>query len=129
MFLEMIMMAKIFIDPGHGGKDPGAVGSKSKEKDNVLKVAKKLKTLLEGYGHSVKLSRSTDKFLTLSERAQLANGWGADYFLSLHNNSAVNRNASGFETFIYNKTSNPNTIKLQNVVHDAITSKISIRDR
>src|SRR5690625_6695284 len=69
-------MAKIFIDAGHGGHDPGAVGSRSKEKDNVLKVAKRLKILLESHGHVVIMSRSTDVFIPLSERARMANAWG-----------------------------------------------------
>lgn len=122
-------MAKIFIDPGHGGRDPGAIGSNSRESDNVLKVAKRLKTLLESYGHTVKLSRSTDKYLTLSERARMANDWGAEYFISLHNNAAVNKSARGFETFIYNRTTNQKTKQFQNAVHDAIALQIGIRDR
>lgn len=122
-------MAKIFIDPGHGGRDPGAIGSNSRESDNVLKVAKRLKTLLESYGHTVRLSRSTDKYLTLSERARMANDWGAEYFISLHNNAAVNKSARGFETFIYNRTTNQKTKQFQNAVHDAIALQIGIRDR
>src|SRR5690625_3871858 len=82
-------MAKIYLDPGHGGHDPGAVGKRSKEKDNVLKVAKKIKVILENYGHTVKLTRSSDVFVSLSNRAKLANDWGADVFVSLHNNSAT----------------------------------------
>ena len=121
-------MAKIFLDPGHGGNDPGAVGKKSKEKDNVLKVAKKLKTLLEGYGHTVRLSRSTDKFISLSERARKANSWGADYFISLHNNAASST-ATGFETFIYSGSVSDKTKHLQSAVHNAIAKSIGIRDR
>src|SRR5690625_2771290 len=128
-YSEMITMAKIFIDAGHGGRDPGAVGSKSRESDNVLKVAKRLKTLLESYGHTVRLSRSTDKYLTLSERSRMANTWGADYFLSLHNNAFANKSASGFETFIYNGNVSQSTKDFQNVVHDAISSKIGITNR
>jgi len=121
-------MAKIMIDPGHGGNDPGAVGKKSKEKDNVLKVAKKLKTLLEKYGHTVKMTRSTDVFISLSQRANMANSWGADYFISLHNNAASS-SATGFETFVYNGSVSQKTKQFQNAVHDAIASKIGIRDR
>ena len=121
-------MAKIMIDPGHGGSDPGAVGSKSKEKDNVLKVAKKLKTLLEKYGHTVKMTRSTDVFISLSQRANMANSWGADYFISLHNNAASS-SATGFETFVYNGGVSQKTKQFQNAIHSAIASKIGIRDR
>lgn len=122
-------MAVIVIDPGHGGHDPGALGARSKEKDNVLKVALRMKGILEKHGHKVILTRSTDKYLTLSERAKIANNHKADIFVSLHDNSAVNKSATGFETFIYNKTSNNNTIKLQKEVHDAIAKKIGIRNR
>lgn len=122
-------MATIALDPGHGGHDPGAIGSKSKEKDNVLKVALELKSLLESYGHKVILTRSTDKYLSLSERARIANNLGADYFISLHNNAAVNKSASGFETFIFNGKVDQKTIEFQKAVHDAIASKIGIRDR
>lgn len=122
-------MAKIVIDPGHGGHDPGAVGSRSKEKDNVLNVAKRLKTLLEDHGHDVSLTRSTDKFISLSGRASFANQLGADYFVSLHNNSAVNKLATGFETFIYNGSVSKSTKDFQNAVHEEIANNIGIRDR
>lgn len=122
-------MAKIFLDPGHGAHDPGAVGKNSKEKDNVLKVGLRLKTLLESAGHTVKMSRSTDVFIELSERASMANAWGADYFISLHNNSATATSATGFETFIFNGAVSAATYKLQASIHNAIASKIGIRDR
>lgn len=122
-------MSKIFIDPGHGGNDPGAIGKRSREKDNVLKVALHLKAILEGYGHEVRLSRSTDVFIPLGERARLANAWGADYFFSLHDNSATATSATGFETFIYNGSVSAATTKLQNAVHSSIANQIGIRDR
>lgn len=121
-------MAKIFIDAGHGGHDPGAVGSRSKEKDNVLKVANRLKVLLESHGHAVRMSRSTDVFLSLSERARLANVWGADYFVSLHNNAAT-ASATGFETFIHDGPVQSETAGFQNAIHEAIIKGIGIRDR
>jgi len=122
-------MAKIFLDPGHGGHDSGAVGSRSYEKSNVLKVALKLAEYLRQMGHTVKLSRSTDVFLSLTQRTNLANSWGADIFVSLHNNSAVNKSATGFETFIYNGNVSAKTRTLQNNVHNAIAKSIGIRDR
>lgn len=121
-------MSKIFIDPGHGGQDPGAIGKRSKEKDNVLKVAIRLKALLESHGHIVKMSRSADVFLSLSERARLANAWGADYFVSLHNNAAT-ATATGFETFIHNGPVQSKTAGFQNAIHTAIMKEIGIRDR
>ncbi|MEK4025544.1 N-acetylmuramoyl-L-alanine amidase family protein [Sporosarcina sp. FSL W7-1283] len=122
-------MALIVIDAGHGGSDGGAGGKYTNEKDNVLKVALRLKTLLEQAGHTVKLTRSTDVYLTLSQRAKLANQWRADFFISLHNNSAKNKQASGFETFIYNGQVSSKTIQFQKSVHKAILNELKIRDR
>mgnify|MGYP000106789646 FL=1 len=64
---------KVFIDAGHGGTDPGAVGNGLKEKDIVLSIATKLGALLNGRGISIKYSRTTDTYLSLEERARLAN--------------------------------------------------------
>lgn len=122
-------MAKIFIDAGHGGHGSGARGARSHEKNNVLKVALKIKPLLQQHGHAVRLSRETDVYLTLSQRAALANTWGADLFISLHNNSATNKAATGFETFIYDKTTNVKTAHLQRVIHSAIIKELDLRDR
>lgn len=121
-------MAKVFLDAGHGGSDPGAIGSRSKEKDNALKVILKLGDYLVKLGHQVKYSRKTDIFLPLSERARQANAWGADIFISAHNNAAT-ASASGFETFIYNGKVSSRTRKLQNDLHDVISKGIGISDR
>ncbi|MCY7674117.1 N-acetylmuramoyl-L-alanine amidase [Bacillus safensis] len=117
------MTKKIMLDPGHGGHDPGAVANNLKEKDLVLKIAKKTKAILEKvYGASVKLSRSTDVYIDLSQRARLANNWGADYFASIHINAG---GGTGFETFRFDKLSaSSSTGKQQKVVHDSIYNKI-----
>jgi len=77
----------IIIDPGHGGKDPGASGRISQEKEIVLAVAKKLKKELSEEGFNVKLTRDKDVFIELSERPNLANQWDGDLFISLHCNA------------------------------------------
>lgn len=77
----------IVIDPGHGGKDPGASGKKSQEKDIVLAVAKLLRKNLADEGFNVKLTRSKDVFIELRQRAMLANQWDGDLFISLHCNA------------------------------------------
>lgn len=123
------MSKKIFIDPGHGGQDPGAIGAKSKEAVNVLKVALALEKKLIAQGYEVRLSRRTDTYLSLTQRAQLANAWGADVFMSLHDNSAVNKTATGFETYIFNGSVSVNTVKLQKSLHEAIIKGIGLRDR
>ncbi|MHA7912930.1 N-acetylmuramoyl-L-alanine amidase [Bacillus altitudinis] len=120
------MTKKIMLDPGHGGHDPGAAENGLKEKDLVLKIAKKTKTILEKvYGASVKLTRSTDVYIDLSQRARLANNWGADYFASIHINAA---GGTGFETYRYDKLSaSSGTGKQQKIVHDAIYRKIKAK--
>lgn len=77
----------IVIDPGHGGKDSGALGAKSQEKDLVLTVGKLLKKELEKEGFNVKMTRDKDVFIELGQRANLANQWDGDLFISLHCNA------------------------------------------
>jgi len=78
----------IVIDPGHGGKDPGAIGYKSlQEKDVVLSVGLKLRKILEEKGFAVKMTRSTDEFIDLGQRPKMASDWGGDLFVSLHCNA------------------------------------------
>ena len=77
----------IVIDPGHGGKDTGAQGKSSNEKDIVLAVGKLLKKELEKEGFNVKMTRDKDVFIELGERANLANQWDGDLFISLHCNA------------------------------------------
>ena len=78
----------IVLDPGHGGKDPGAIGYNSlKEKEVVLSVGLKLKEKLEEKGFTVKMTRSTDEFIELAQRPKMASDWGGDLFISLHCNA------------------------------------------
>jgi len=91
---------KIVIDPGHGGKDPGAVGWQGlKEKDVVLDIAKRLERILERRGYQVRLTRSRDIFISLEERTKRATEWGADLFISIHANASPSRSAHGFEVW------------------------------
>lgn len=78
---------KVFLDAGHGGSEPGAVSGGLIEKNMTLICAKGAKNLLEKYGIDVKMSRLGDKFLTLTERADMANAWVADLFVSCHFNA------------------------------------------
>lgn len=78
---------KIFIDVGHGGADPGACANGLTEKNINLTVALKLKELLLSAGIEGMLSRETDIALGLTERCQLSNNWGADFFISIHHNA------------------------------------------
>ncbi|HSQ89397.1 N-acetylmuramoyl-L-alanine amidase, partial [Romboutsia sp.] len=92
---------KVFIDPGHGGSDSGALGFGNAEKDLNLQVATKVRNKLESKGIEVRMSRTSDVYLALSERARLANDYGADVFVSIHQNSADNVTANGIETFYH----------------------------
>ncbi|MCY6370791.1 N-acetylmuramoyl-L-alanine amidase [Clostridium ganghwense] len=78
---------KIFIDPGHGGIDPGATANGLSEKDLVLDISLRQKQLFETLGHQVKMSRTTDRFVNLTVRTTEANKWGADIFISNHINA------------------------------------------
>jgi len=92
----------LVIDPGHGGKDPGAIGKISQEKDLNLKLALRLgKLIKEQYPDvNVVYTRSSDVFIPLQERADIANKNNADLFISIHTNSAESRVPNGVETFI-----------------------------
>ncbi|MDQ3135212.1 MAG: N-acetylmuramoyl-L-alanine amidase [Acidobacteriota bacterium] len=91
---------KIFVDAGHGGSDPGAIGPTGlQEKDVNLDVALRLRDWLQGLGATVEMSRTTDIFIPLSTRADLANAFGADRFISIHNNAFTSPSANGTETY------------------------------
>jgi len=77
----------IVVDAGHGGKDPGAIFGSIQEKSLNLDIAKRLRKLLVAEGYQVIMTRSTDEFIELTERADIANRNNADLFISVHNNS------------------------------------------
>lgn len=90
----------IVIDPGHGGKDPGCIGKGgTKEKNVVLSVAKKLKSSLDSAGYKTFLTRSSDTYLKLAERAEFAEKKRADLFISLHANANPSKNVKGFSVY------------------------------
>ena len=93
----------IVVDPGHGGKDPGALGKgKRREKNVTLSISKKLVSILKSRGYKVYITRSRDKYISLKRRTNTANKRHADLFISVHANAAhksrVNK-AKGIETF------------------------------
>ena len=121
-------MVKLYLDVGHGGSDSGATGNGLKEKDLNLQIGKKINSLLKSYdGITVKMSRSTDRTLSLRQRTNEANSWGADLLLSIHINAG---GGTGFESFIYNGTVSSNTVKYRGVIHDEIMKVLKgVRDR
>lgn len=120
-------MVKIFIDPGHGGTDPGAVGNGLQEKNLNLQIATRIRDILnaEYTGHQIRMSRTGDTTVTLAERTNNANAWGADFFLSIHINAG---GGTGYEDFIYPNSGAPTTT-YQNIIHDEITKLVDFRNR
>lgn len=114
-------MTKVFLDAGHGGKDPGALGNGLKEKDITLPVTLKVGNILKEHGVTVGYSRTTDVFLELSDRAKKANSFGADIFVSIHCNAFNKSTAKGVETYSY-----PNSTKgakLAKLIQDSVISE------
>ena len=105
---------RVVLDPGHGGKDPGARGFDGlEEKDVVLAVAKLLAERLRAEpGVEVALTRGDDRYLSLEERTGFANAQGADLFISIHGNASPNRGLHGVEIYYLNNTNNRGTLRL-----------------
>lgn len=105
---------KIVLDPGHGGKDPGAIGVGGvAEKDVVLSIAKKLAIKLrKEMGLQVVLTRKDDRFIALENRTAIANAEEADLFISLHMNASPNPEARGIETYYLDNTSDEAAMRL-----------------
>ena len=95
-----LKIRKIVIDAGHGGNDPGAIGRTGlREKDVNLDIAKRLSSLLRSGGVGVVMTRSSDRFIPLSDRVAIANNSGADLFISIHSNANRVRSLNGFEVY------------------------------
>ncbi len=91
---------RVVVDAGHGGHDPGAIGRTGlREKDVNLDIARRLTNLLRAQGIDAVMTRSVDKFITLEQRAEIANRASADFFISVHSNSARSSRLSGFEVY------------------------------
>jgi N-acetylmuramoyl-L-alanine amidase len=100
-------VARVVIDAGHGGHDPGAQANGVNESELTLDVATRLSKLLQKQpGVEVVMTRDTDVFVPLEERTSIANREGADLFLSIHANASRNPHARGVETYFLNFASN-----------------------
>lgn len=122
---------KLVIDAGHGGYDSGAVGNGLVEKNLTLQIARRVRDILSAnYPITIKMTRDSDVFISLSERANIANSFGADYFISFHINSG---GGTGFESYIYNGLSNSSSAYAkQQKIHAAVNpvlTKYGLRDR
>lgn len=121
-------MKKVFIDAGHGGKDPGAVGNSLREKDIVLPVALDVGEILKKHNVEVVYSRTKDQFIELSERAAMANRSNVDIFVSIHVNAAGSSAARGVETFSYPGSSS-GAVLSRDIQGQIITDKIFTTNR
>ena len=117
----------VIIDPGHGGKDSGAIGIGGVlEKDVILPISKRITEVLERNGIQVIMTRDSDYFVTLPGRVTMAEQANADVFVSIHANSAgANRpEVSGLETYHYDSG-----LRLAQIVHSKILQSLNVRDR
>ncbi|MED1014852.1 N-acetylmuramoyl-L-alanine amidase [Bacillus atrophaeus] len=120
-------MVKIYIDPGHGGTDSGATGNGLQEKALTLQIALALRTILtnEYEDVSLRMSRTSDQFVSLDDRTDAANSWGADYFLSIHINAG---GGTGFESYVYPGVGSPTTT-YQSHIHGEVLKAADFADR
>lgn len=121
-------MTKIYIDPGHGGIDSGASGNGLLEKNLTLQIALKIRDILanEYENVTVRMSRTSDKTLSLDERTNDANAWRADFLLSVHINSG---GGIGYEDYVYSGPKQASTKHYQNIIHEEVTKQIDFIDR
>ena len=114
---------RIFLDPGHGGSDPGAAKI-IKESQYTLIYALELGRALKGLGFEVNYSRTSDSDVSLAERCRMANTWKADYFISIHFNAG---GGTGIETFAL--AAGGNAERLAKAVQSPLIAHTGMRDR
>ncbi len=117
----------VVIDPGHGGSDPGAIGINGvKEKDVILPISQEVADILERQGIQVIMTRNSDRFISLEDRARIANRAQADLFISIHANSmGMSRpDISGLETYYLQ-----DGLRLAESIHNTILRNVDIRNR
>ncbi|SMO63433.1 N-acetylmuramoyl-L-alanine amidase [Melghirimyces algeriensis] len=124
-------MTTIMIDPGHGGKDSGAVYGSYREKDFTLNIGLRVQQYLKKhYQATIFMTRTTDTYVSLSQRTSMATAQHADYFCSIHVNAG---GGTGWESYIYNGTVPSETVDAQTVIHQHVMGEIGpkygIRDR
>jgi len=138
----------VFLDPGHGGRDPGAVYNGLREKDLNMSIYRKLRSELEKLGYTVLTSRDSDVYVDyVTERSEMVNKTDADVFISIHFNATgvPGANRSGVETYIYepdddikpriNKVAHDNPIRLSESkrladnIHNSVVSVAGANDR
>ncbi|MGM0523808.1 MAG: N-acetylmuramoyl-L-alanine amidase [Bacillota bacterium] len=117
---------RLFLDPGHGGRDPGACYKELKEKDLTLAIALRIRDQLAHQKDMViKLSRHVDETCSLTKRVKLAEGFKAELYVSIHINAG---GGSGFESFRY-LTTGKETAKIHQLFHRAMIETLQVTDR
>ena len=112
-------MSKIYINPGHGGADSGAVGIGGRqEKDDALRYASAVAEKLKAAGHTVELERNADYLINVKDIAKNANLWGADLFIAFHRNSSDGK-GRGVECLVV-----PNASQTSHRMAEAIAAKL-----
>ncbi|WP_099364752.1 N-acetylmuramoyl-L-alanine amidase [Fredinandcohnia onubensis] len=91
----------VFIDPGHGGYDPGSISAGVHEADLNFAVSKKVQSLLVNRGYTVYMSRNSDTYVSLLDRSKIANQLQPDIFVSIHHNNSASSSANGIESYYY----------------------------
>ena len=129
---------KVMIDPGHGGKDPGAIGLAGvREKDVVLDVSLELARQLREWGAEVRLTRDSDRQVAgpdapkredLQARVDLANNWPAEIFISMHSNANNNRDIKGTEAYVSRNSSDASK-RLATAMHTHMVNDLGLPDR
>ncbi|WP_414576219.1 N-acetylmuramoyl-L-alanine amidase [Anabaena sp. CCY 9402-a] len=117
----------VLIDPGHGGKDPGAIGIGGlREKDVILPISQRIAQVLQQNGVQVVMTRNSDNFVSLPGRVQMAERAGADVFVSIHANAigGGRTDVNGLETYYYDSG-----LGLARAVHNSIRQSVNVRDR
>ena len=120
-------MTKIFIDPGHGGINPGAVAASGLEESSItLDIGLRLGRILKNRGFDVNYSRIDNSTVTLAERARLANNWDADYFVSIHCNSNTDPVYKGTSTYCFALETTAASLALY--INNALVEQINTPD-
>lgn len=119
---------KIYIDPGHGGNDPGAIGPTGlKEKDINLNIAVNVGQILQKHEVDAVLTRQDDSRIELADRVKIANDNKANYFICIHVNSASNPAVTGTETFAF--PGSDSGTKFASAIQKALVDEINLADR
>ncbi|GAK05073.1 N-acetylmuramoyl-L-alanine amidase [Geomicrobium sp. JCM 19037] len=118
---------RVVLDPGHGGRDPGAIVGDVMEKELALDIAERAANYLSSAGYDVSLTRTGDTYVGLEDRAAFANRQSADVFISIHANASFEVQANGIETFYMHGSSQSK--ELARTLQQMAVSEVLMRDR